>query len=46
MHNDPLSMDTYVLVVNPKVFTTCMEWKFKQIEDMWKDYFDMDPAVE
>ncbi|KAJ3010938.1 UNVERIFIED_CONTAM: hypothetical protein HDU68_001909 [Siphonaria sp. JEL0065] len=44
--NDHLSMETDVLVLEPKIFKTCLDWKFKEIEKRWRDYFDMDPAVE
>ncbi|KAI9353447.1 hypothetical protein BDR26DRAFT_831739 [Obelidium mucronatum] len=44
--NDPLSMETDVLVLEPKIFKTCLDWKFNEIEKIWKDYFNMDSAVE
>lgn len=34
-----------VYVLNPKVFTTCIEWKASRIQKIWDDYNNMEPAV-
>lgn len=42
---DRMEMKTSVFVQQPKVFRKCLEWKSKQIEKIWKGYYDMTPAV-
>lgn len=42
---DKLDMFTSVYVEDPTVFCKCLEWKAKQIENSWKEYFRMKPAV-
>ncbi|KAG2782790.1 hypothetical protein Pcac1_g7097 [Phytophthora cactorum] len=39
-------MRTSVYVQNPKVFCECMKWKHKEVEQKWKVYYDMAPAVD
>ena len=34
-----------VYVLNPNVFTTCIEWKASRIQKIWDDYNNMEPAV-
>lgn len=34
-----------VYVLNPKVFTTCIEWKASRTQKLWDDYNNMEPAV-
>jgi hypothetical protein len=34
-----------VYVLNPKVFTTCIEWKASRTQKIWNDYNNMEPAV-
>jgi len=43
---NPLVMRTFVEVKNPSIFCKCLEWKFKQNQAAWQDYFSMDSAVE
>ncbi|KAJ3335733.1 hypothetical protein HDU91_002051 [Kappamyces sp. JEL0680] len=43
--DDPLVMKTFVHVLNPNVFKLCMEWKYKNINKIWKEYDSMDSAV-
>ncbi|KAG2774764.1 hypothetical protein Pcac1_g14703 [Phytophthora cactorum] len=44
--DDVLEMRTSVYVQNPKVFCECMKWKHKEVEQKWKVYYDMAPAVD
>ncbi|KAG3145516.1 hypothetical protein PC128_g24203, partial [Phytophthora cactorum] len=44
--DDGLVMRTSVYVQNPKVFCECMKWKHKEVEQKWKVYYDMAPAVD
>jgi hypothetical protein len=39
--NNPLAMTTTVHIINPSIFKKCMEWKYKQIEAEWNNYFSM-----
>ncbi|ETP40847.1 hypothetical protein F442_11881 [Phytophthora nicotianae P10297] len=43
---DLLEMRTSVHVENPNVFRTCMEWKYKEIQKSWQDYYSMTSAVD
>jgi len=36
----------FVYVLDPKVFTTCIEWKASITQKMWDNYNNMKPAVE
>ncbi|KAI8914643.1 hypothetical protein EDD86DRAFT_199792, partial [Gorgonomyces haynaldii] len=42
---DDLAMTTSVLILDPNVFKKCMDWKEKQTQKQWDDYFNMDSAV-
>jgi hypothetical protein len=44
--DDRLEMRTSVYVTDPTVFCECMEWKHKQIEKRWQEYFDMASATD
>ena len=46
VENDDLAMITSVLILDPVVFRKCIEWKYKDIDDKWKEYFSMTPAVD
>ncbi|KAF1326483.1 Crn-like protein, partial [Globisporangium splendens] len=43
---DSMEMRTCVHVTNPKIFCKCIEWKSKQIEKVWEDYYSMTPAAD
>ncbi|KAF1334186.1 hypothetical protein FI667_g2043, partial [Globisporangium splendens] len=43
---DSMEMRTCVHVKNPKIFCKCIEWKSKQIEKVWEDYYSMTPAAD
>ncbi|KAJ3304418.1 hypothetical protein HDV03_002762 [Kappamyces sp. JEL0829] len=42
---NPLAKNTFVFVLNPGIFKTCMEWKHKKIIKQWEEYDSMDSAV-
>ena len=46
VEGDELAMMTTVLVLNPIVFIKCLEWKSKQIQKRWDDYFNMESAID
>ncbi|KAL3664919.1 hypothetical protein V7S43_010097 [Phytophthora oleae] len=41
-----LVMRTFVHVHNTKVFRQCIEWKQKDTDKKWKDYYEMVSAVD
>ncbi|KAF0683300.1 hypothetical protein As57867_024566, partial [Aphanomyces stellatus] len=43
--NDPLTMNTFVYVEDPKSFRFCLQWKSKEIQRNWDSYFSMNSAV-
>ena len=44
--DNPLIFKTYVYVLNPSIFKQCINWKAKQIDKAWSDYYSMTPAVD
>ena len=44
--DNDLVVRTSVLVEDPKTFRKCVEWKSKQIQNAWDDYFSMESAVD
>ena len=42
---NPLVMHTFVYVRKPSVFKLCLEWKEKQIDNAWKEYYSMESAI-
>jgi hypothetical protein len=43
--NNPLVMNTSVHVTNPTIFQKCLEWKEKENQKKWADYYSMYSAV-
>ncbi|KAF0713452.1 Aste57867_4324 [Aphanomyces stellatus] len=44
--NDPLTMKTFVYVPDPKTFSFCVEWKSKEFQKKWDNYFSMTSAAD
>ncbi len=44
--DDDLMVRTSVLVEDPETFRKCVEWKSKQTQNTWDDYFSMESAVD
>ncbi|KAG9401556.1 hypothetical protein AC1031_009426 [Aphanomyces cochlioides] len=43
--NDPLTMNTFVYVEDPKTFQFCLQWKSKEIQKNRDSYFSMNSAI-
>jgi hypothetical protein len=44
VEGDELAMTTSVLVLDPTVFCTCIEWRSKQILKIWEEHQITDPT--
>ncbi|KAL3664436.1 hypothetical protein V7S43_010757 [Phytophthora oleae] len=44
--DDPLMMKTFVHVEDPETFCFCLRWKHEDINERWRSFFDMTPAVD
>lgn len=43
--DNPLEMNTFVYMKNPSIFQKCLEWKAKETNKLWDEYFSTEPAV-